>query len=411
MFAFITSLAMMSMGLYQGQIREGVSGILLRIVLSFVGAAVLIGVVFYLLPNVFLGRGVLAIAYAQVFFVIGTLRIIFLETVDTSVFKKRVLVYGAGTSASQIDLKLRRKSDRRGFQILGYVHLEKQPLVVESDRLVKIEGSLLQYAQDNKVDEIVVTTSKMKQEIPVDELVDCKLNGILVVDILSFFEREAGQIRIDIMDPAWLVTADGFRQSRVRDIVKRLFDITVSIVILAITAPLLILTALAIVLEDGFRAPILYSQLRVGKKGHEYMVYKFRSMRTDAEKPGEAVWAVESDSRITRVGRFIRKYRLDEFPQIMNVLNGSMSFVGPRPERPQFVEELRHVIPYYGERHLVKPGVTGWAQLLYPYGSSVNDAYQKQLFDMYYIKNHSTFLDCLILLRTVEVILLGKGSR
>jgi lipopolysaccharide/colanic/teichoic acid biosynthesis glycosyltransferase len=178
-----------------------------------------------------------------------------------------------------------------------------------------------------------------------------------------------------------------------------------------VASPFLLLTIVAIWIEDGFKAPIFYSQIRVGKDGLHYKVHKFRSMRIDAEEAGEAIWASKTDSRVTRVGSFIRKTRLDEFPQIANVLNGTMSFVGPRPERPEFVEKLSEEIPYYNERHLVKPGVTGWAQLLYPYGSSVSDSYQKQLFDMYYVKNHSLFLDCLIILQTVEVVLFGKGAR
>ena len=172
----------------------------------------------------------------------------------------------------------------------------------------------------------------------------------------------------------------------------------------------MLLTIVAIWIEDGLSAPIFYSQTRVGKQGKTFSIYKFRSMRTDAETEG-AVWAAKTDSRVTKVGAFIRKTRLDEFPQIANVLNGSMSFVGPRPERPEFIDNLANQIPYYHERHLVKPGVTGWAQLLYPYGSSVNDSYQKQLFDMYYVKNHNLFLDVLILLQTVEVVLFGKGAR
>jgi lipopolysaccharide/colanic/teichoic acid biosynthesis glycosyltransferase len=171
------------------------------------------------------------------------------------------------------------------------------------------------------------------------------------------------------------------------------------------------LTIIAIWIEEGFRAPIFYNQIRVGKNASEYPVYKFRSMRTDAEQKGKAVWASKEDSRVTRVGNFIRKTRIDELPQIYNVLNGTMSFVGPRPERPEFVKELAKEIPYYHERHLVKPGVTGWAQLLYPYGASAKDSYQKQLFDMYYVKNKSLFLDLLILLQTVEVVLFGKGAR
>jgi sugar transferase (PEP-CTERM system associated) len=343
--------------------------------------------------------------------VIATARAVFFELVDSSVFRTRILVYGAGETASHIDAKLRRKADRRGFEIVGYILLPDQACEIVKSKLINSNSSLLTIVREFEVDEIVVATSDIDTQIQVDELVNCKLNGIEVVDILSFFEREAGQIRVDILEPAWLVTSEGFRQSNFQNSIKKVFDITVSFVILAIAAPFLILTAIAIWIEGKGKAPIFYSQQRVGKQGQLFRVYKFRSMREDAEEYGEAVWASKTDDRVTRVGAFIRKTRLDEFPQILNVLNGTMSFVGPRPERPQFSKELEKEIPYYDVRHMVKPGVTGWAQLLYPYGSSTGDAYQKQLCDMYYVKNHTLFLDCLILLQTVEVVLFGKGAR
>ena len=412
LLAVITPIAMLATGLYQGNIREGMSGILIRLGISLLAAWVLISLFFYVFPALYSGRLILIIALAQSFFIIGTLRAVFLELVDTETFKKRVLVYGAGESASIIDSKLRRKSDRRTFTIVGYVLLEHQKQMVDEAHLIDLNGSLYDFAVKNHIDEIVVAKSDVDAEfsVPVHELVECKFRGIAVLDILAFFEREVGQIRIDIMDPKWLVFSDGFYQSEIKDAVKRVFDLAASFTILAVGAPFMILTIIAIKLEEGWRAPIFYHQMRVGKNSVEYPVYKFRSMRTDAEKEG-AQWATKSDSRVTRVGAFIRKTRIDELPQIYNVLNGSMSFVGPRPERPEFVEKLAQEIPYYQERHLVKPGVTGWAQLLYPYGASAFDSYQKQLFDMYYVKNHSLFLDLLILLQTVEVVLFGKGAR
>ena len=409
--AITTPVAMLATGLYQGNIREGMSGILLRLFISLFASWGIVTIFFYLIPDIDFGRGIMAIAQLQSFFVIGTLRAIFLELVDTETFKKRILVYGAGKSASIIDSKLRRKADRRTFNIVGYVLLEKQQLAVDENKLLSVSGSLFEYARLNDIDEIVVAKSDMKSNVPVDELVECKFRGVAVLDIMSFFEREVGQIRIDIMDPKWLVFSEGYYQSEIKDGVKRIFDRLASFTILAVASPFMILTILAIWIEEGFKAPIFYNQIRVGKNAVEYPVYKFRSMSTDAEKKGEAVWATKGDSRVTRVGSFIRKSRIDELPQIYNVLNGTMSFVGPRPERPEFVEELAKEIPYYHERHLVKPGVTGWAQLLYPYGASAKDSYQKQLFDMYYVKNKSLFLDLLILLQTVEVVLFGKGAR
>lgn len=411
--AVITPVVMLATGLYQGHIREGMAGILLRLLISLSAASVLVALLFYLFPGLYLGRGIMLLAGVLSFFVIGTLRAIFFELVDSETFKKRILVYGAGNTAQQIDSRLRRKSDRRSFIIVGYILLEhqKQLQAVDDRKIVKPAVSLFQYAQENNIDEIVVATSDIRAEIPVDDLVECKLNGIDVVDILSFFEREVGQIRVDILDPRWLVFSSGFRQSKMNDNIKRLFDLVSSFILLAVASPFMILTVIAIKIEEGLSAPVFYHQVRVGKNGAHYKVYKFRSMRTDAETAGKAVWATKTDSRVTRVGSFIRKTRIDELPQIYNALNGTMSFVGPRPERPEFVETLAKEIPYYHDRHLVKPGITGWAQLMYPYGASVQDSYQKQLYDLYYIKNQSIFLDFLILLQTVEIVLFGKGAR
>lgn len=411
--AVITPISMLATGLYQGHIREGMSGILLRLMLSLMASGVMTTLLFYVIPEFHLGRGIMTIALLQSFFIIGTLRAVFLELVDTETFKKKILIYGAGKTAAQIDAKLRRKSDRRAFTIFGYILLEhqKQQQAVKDDKLIKLSNGLLEYAEQHDIDEIVVATSDIQASIPVDDLVECKLNGIEVLDILSFFEREVGQIRVDIIDPRWLIFSDGFFQSQIKDTVKRLFDLVTSLIILIVATPFIFLAIFAIKIEEGLKAPVFYYQTRVGKAGKPYRVYKFRSMSTDAETAGKAVWATKMDSRVTRVGAFMRKTRIDEIPQIYNVLNGSMSFVGPRPERPEFVEKLAKEIPYYHDRHLVKPGITGWAQLMYPYGSSVQDAFQKQLYDMYYIKNHSPFLDFLIILQTVEVVLFGKGAR
>lgn len=407
----VTAIIMLSTGLYVGRLREGMAGVLIRVAISMVMSGMIVILIFYLLPDLFLGRGILALVYFQSFFIIGTIRALFFELVDTTTFKSRVLVYGAGPDASYIDKKLRRKSDRRGFVIAGYALLDDQDPQVEKNRIVTVDSPLLEYVNENQIDEIVVASSDIKTRVKIHELVDCKLNGISVLDILTFFEREAGQIRIDIMNPTWLVTSDGFSQSRLRNFIKRMFDLVVGINLLVVSFPMQLLIVLAIWLEDGFQAAFIYRQIRVGENGKSFNVYKFRSMRSNAEKEGEAVWASKDDNRVTRVGSFIRKYRLDEFPQAINVIKGDMSFVGPRPERPEFIDNLTEHIPYYKERHVVKPGLTGWAQLNYPYGSSMEDAYHKHLYDMYYVKNHSLFLDCLILLQTVEVILFGKGAR
>jgi len=232
-----------------------------------------------------------------------------------------------------------------------------------------------------------------------------------VTELAEFFEREAGKIKMDLTNPSWLVFSDGFNISPVRRTVKRAFDVSMVALVLLVAWPFMLLTALAIRLESGWNAPILYRQERVGENGKSFPVIKFRSMRTDAERDGVARWATKNDDRVTRVGRFIRKTRLDELPQLWNVLRGDMSIIGPRPERPQFVDDFNARIRYYSLRHCVKPGLTGWAQLRYPYGSSFEDAEEKLKFDLFYVKNHNFVFDLAILVQTVEVVLFGRGAR
>jgi sugar transferase (PEP-CTERM system associated) len=243
------------------------------------------------------------------------------------------------------------------------------------------------------------------------EFLECRLAGIEIIDLATFLERETGKVRLDVTSPSWFIFGEGFRVSPAQQTMERAFDVVASLGLLAAASPLILLATLAIKLEDGLRAPVLYRQRRVGQHGRVFGVLKFRSMRIDAEKPGEARWAVTNDPRVTHVGSVIRTTRIDELPQLVNVLRGDMSFVGPRPERPEFVEQLEQVIPYYRERHAVKPGITGWAQLCYPYGASEKDALEKLQYDLYYVKNRSLVFDLAILVQTVEVVLWGKGAR
>jgi len=235
--------------------------------------------------------------------------------------------------------------------------------------------------------------------------------GVQIFDVVDFFEREAGKVLIGQVQPSWFTFTANFRSGKLNGIAKRLFDVTVSFLLLMVAWPFMLLTVLAIWIEDGFGAPILYRQRRVGLNGRIYDVIKFRSMSVSAESDGQARWATANDSRITRVGAFIRKTRIDELPQILNVMSGDMAFVGPRPERPEFVRELREKIPYYEKRHCVKPGITGWAQMNYPYGASERDTFHKLEFDLYYVRHQSLFLDFLVLLQTAEVVIFGKGAR
>jgi len=234
--------------------------------------------------------------------------------------------------------------------------------------------------------------------------------GVEVTEVLTFLERETGRVRIDMLNPSWMIFSEGFRRDPLRLFSSRALDLAAGIGVLAASLPFMVLTAIAIRFEDGWRAPVLYAQTRVGLGGRPFRLMKFRSMRQDAESNG-AQWTQSGDPRITKVGAVIRTLRIDELPQVFNVLWGQMSFVGPRPERPEFVEQLAEKIPYYVQRHCVKPGITGWAQLCYPYGSSEQDALEKLQYDLYYIKNNSLLFDVAILIQTAEVVFLGKGAR
>lgn len=412
LFGLVMPTTMMAMGLYQSRFRGGVVGVFLRSIIGFVSGAMILALLYYLIPSLYLGRGVFAIAILVAFFMVGTIRPLFFYYVDQDVLKIRVLVLGAGKRSVSIDNRLRRRVDRRGFRVVGYMPMSLDDSNdIDPALQVKAESGLLTYCTENSIDEIVVAPDEKRGGLPMSELLECKLHGIDIIDILSFFEREQGKLPLDIMRPDWLIYSEGFDQGTFRDVSKRIFDVFASAFILFLTWPFMLAVAVAIKIEDGLHAPVFYQQVRVGYLGELFSVHKFRSMSVNAETGGVAQWAQKNDTRVTRVGGIIRLTRMDELPQIINVLVGDMSFVGPRPERPQFVEELTKDIPYYPERHAVKPGITGWAQVCYPYGASLEDAIQKQEFDLFYIKNHTIFLDVLILCQTAEVVLFGKGAQ
>jgi sugar transferase (PEP-CTERM system associated) len=316
---------------------------------------------------------------------------------------------GGGPLAKECSALAEKTGSYRRYKIAGFVATESEELCVPPNNLLKMKDgdSLLSLAKKHNVQEIVVSVENRRSGFPIKELLDCKLQGVKVTDAATFFERETWQIRVDSLQPSWLVFNGGFDQSFLRTFMKRAFDLVCSSILLVLTFPIMLMAALAVWLED--RAPIFYSQERVGKDGKTFRVHKFRSMRADAEKGGKPQWAAQNDPRITRVGNFMRKTRIDELPQILNVFKGEMSFVGPRPERPYFVEQLMEVVPYYNVRHSIKPGITGWAQVRYGYGSSAEDALQKLQYDLYYVKNNSLFLDVLILIDTLKVVMFRSG--
>jgi sugar transferase (PEP-CTERM system associated) len=323
--------------------------------------------------------------------------------------RTRILIFGAGPAAKVVGNTL-KASDPNAF-IVGYVAgpNEREPAVAASD-ILAMDGTLPELARQHGVDEIVVAlTERRSGSMPLRQLLDCKVSGTKVHDLNTHFEKTLGQIRVDYLNASWLIFGEGFNQGTWRTAVKRVFDIFCATLLCIISTPIMVVTAVLIKLES--RGPVFYSQERVGLNGSTFMVTKFRSMRTDAEKDGKPRWASANDQRVTRVGNIIRRVRIDELPQLFNVLRGDMSLVGPRPERPFFVEQLTQEIPFYALRHSVKPGVTGWAQVRYHYGSTVEDSLQKLQFDLYYVKNHTLFLDLVVLLETVGVVLTGKGAR
>lgn len=413
LFGLVMPLTMMAMGLYQSRFRGGILGVFLRSIIGFAAGAVILVLIYYMFPSLYLGRGPVALSILIAFFMVGTIRPIFFYYVDRDILKLRVLVLGAGDQAASITQRMRRKVDRRGFKIVKYVQLasDTNPSLPPADVISLETEDIESYCLDNEIDEIVIAADDKRGSLPLDELLTLKTRGIDVIDLLGFFEREQGKLPLDFLRPDWLIYSDGFEKGAIRGVNKRIFDVLASLLILLITWPFMLIAIVAIKIEDGWSAPIFYGQTRVGYRGEPFHVLKFRSMSVNAEKDGVAQWATKGDSRVTVAGNIMRKTRIDELPQILNVLRGDMSFVGPRPERPHFVDELKKDIPYYNERHAVKPGITGWAQVCYPYGASLNDSKQKQEFDLFYIKNHTVFLDILILLQTAEVVLFGKGAR
>ncbi|MGB5202440.1 MAG: TIGR03013 family XrtA/PEP-CTERM system glycosyltransferase [Sedimenticolaceae bacterium] len=399
-------ISMISVGLYQRGLPFS-AGLLVRIGLSFLIANVAMSVVFYTFPDLAVWRGVMAFAMLFTFAGVLGLRTLFFRLTHAEQQSNTVLVLGTGRQAKMIaDLE----PQQPGFRVVGYIPVNAQETDIPAERWLPHDRRLSDLVLDHEVDEIVIAPDDRRLRLPVDEILDCKMSGTMVLDLLSFFEKETSRIKLDVLQPSWIFFSDGFHLGGLAQYSKRVLDLIVASIIFLVTWPLMLLVALAILIESGGRGPVLFHQVRVGLNGKEFRVHKFRSMRNDAEADGVARWATKNDTRITRVGATIRKSRLDELPQVFNVLLGEMSLVGPRPERPEFVEQLAKKIPFYHERHRVKPGLTGWAQLSYPYGATIEDARHKLEFDLYYVKNASAFLDLIILLETVEVVLWGKGA-
>lgn len=408
-FTFPIQLTLLAVGLYNEKLRENFRGISLRITVAIVLAYLLTFTLTLLIPYLTLPGWTKPILYLSALLVLVAARYIAITNNYEQLGRRRVILLGHGNRAQLINTSMRRKSDRVHFDLVGYIDIPGD-LAIEETNLPRITLTqpLEDYVRQENIDEIVIAVDERRGTLPTDSLFKCKIQHILITDVIDFIERETGQIAVNHITPSFVIYNAHPSKNKLKAFLSWLFNSLIAMIILFVSWPLIIAAFIAIKIEDGLFSPVLYSQQRVGLQGRLFSIYKFRSMRVDAERNG-AQMAAKVDARITKVGAVLRKYRIDELPQLVNVLRGDMCFVGPRPERPQFSDQFAQDIPFYAHRNDVKPGLTGWAQLKYPYGDGLEDAIEKLKFDLYYIKHRSLRLDLLILIRTSEIVLFGKG--
>jgi sugar transferase (PEP-CTERM system associated) len=409
LFALVMVALNTVVGLYQRNPGRTMAQTTARIAISLVLAVPVAWAIFTFLPRGEAWNDTLRIAVPLAFVSFVAIRGIAAHSGMVPMFSRRTLVLGTGAEAVGVEQSIGQLG--QSVRFLGFFPAKKTETAhqVAAHRILAGGMDLVDAARRYRVDEIIVAVRERRGGVlPLRELLDCKLLGVRVLDLSSYYERAVGQLRLDSLHASWLIFGDGFRQGITRAVIKRVFDIGASLALLVLAAPVMLATVVMIVAESGF--PIIYRQERVGQGGRLFNVIKFRSMRHDAEIDGKPRWAVRDDDRVTKTGRVIRKLRIDELPQLINVLRGDMSLVGPRPERPYFVDQLAREVPYYAVRHSVKPGVTGWAQVRYHYSASLDDAVQKLQYDLYYVKNHTLFLDVVILFETVSVVVTGAGA-
>ncbi len=407
-FAVALQLAMVAVGVYGNESLQSLRFAAARILVAISLGVIFLSLMAFALPGITLWRSNSLYAMLLAIILLMVIRTLLGTMLDSEVFKRRLLILGAGERAERI-AKLAAKQES-GFIVAGFVNMNEGPAIIKAAIKRSDIEDLPQYVIDLEVSEVVLALEERRNSLPVADLLTIKTTGVYVNDMSSFLERETGRVDLDSVNPSWFIFSDGFSSGRrISTVFKRSFDIFLSLILLLFTGPIILLFALLVKMESSGGA--FFKQERVGLYGQKFNILKLRSMREDAEMPGQAVWASENDPRITRVGNFIRKIRIDELPQAWSVLIGEMSFVGPRPERPQFVDDLQTRMPFYAERHMVKPGITGWAQINYPYGASIEDSRHKLEYDLYYAKNYTPFLDLLILLQTIRVVLWPEGAR
>jgi len=407
-FALAQQTAMIAVGVYGAEALTSIRFATARLLVAISLGVIFLSVMHFATPDLTLWRSNSLYAMMLAFVFLITLRIMLGSMLGGEAFKRRLVVLGAGRRADRVRQLEQRPGS--GFIVVGYIAMNDGEQVIEESINRSAIYNLADFVVRLAASEVILALEERRNSIPMSDLLRIKTTGVHVNDLSTFLERETGRVDLDTVNPSWLIFSDGFSSGqRLSAIAKRFFDVLASLMLLILTAPLILLGAIAVLLDSS--GPAFYRQLRVGLYGQEFHIVKLRTMRQDAEAAGKAVWAEKDDPRITRTGRILRKLRIDELPQAWNVLKGDMSFVGPRPERRQFVEDLEQQLRYYAERHMVKPGITGWAQINYPYGASVEDSRHKLEYDLYYAKNYSPFLDLLIILQTIRVILWPEGAR
>jgi sugar transferase (PEP-CTERM system associated) len=400
--------------LYDLEVTDTFKELGVRLLQSLGTAAIILAGIYVIFPKAIVGSGIFAVSIIFVIILIVSWRFFYTIILSHGIFNQKIILLGSGRLAQNILDEIIHRKDC-GYTIALNVQDTSEDsnfscTQIDTEIICKKDyDGLCELAEQLDIKKVIVAIKERRGRLPLKELVTCRVKGIEVIEGTSFYEMLAGKLIVDQINPAWIIFSKGFYKSRTRRFIKRTLDLILSVSMIVLFLPLIIVTAVLIKIDST--GPVLFSQERVGMNKKPYMLYKFRSMVQDAEKQSGPVWASDNDKRVTRVGGAIRKWRIDEIPQLWNVLRGNMSFVGPRPEREFFVSKLEKIIPYYVERFSVKPGISGWAQVCYRYGASVDDAVEKLNYDLFYIKNMSVFMDLMIILRTLKIVLFGKGAR
>jgi sugar transferase (PEP-CTERM system associated) len=399
--------------LYDFKITDSFRELGIRLLQALGASAIFLAFVYIALPQAIIGTGTFVISICIVILLIVSWRFFYTLILDRGIFNEKIILLGSSDLANEIYEQIKDKKDC-GYTLSAMVPESGDPVGC-SDRPTadticqKKYENLCAMARSMGISKIVVALQERRNSLPIKELLQCRIEGIEVIEGHTFFEMLTGKLIVQTINPGWLIFSEGFQKTRTRRFIKRTIDLTLSFVLLLAFLPLIIVISILIKVDS--KGPVIFSQKRVGAKQKIYRMHKFRSMVEDAEKSSGPVWAEDNDMRITRVGKIIRRFRFDELPQLWNVLKGEMSFVGPRPERPVFVEELEKRIPYFRVRSSVKPGITGWAQICYGYANTVQDAIEKLNYDLFYIKNMSILMDLMIVLRTIKIVIFARGAR